>query len=172
MFCIYSPDEDLEQNSLNWYFSAAVCIFFAVLVFGVMCWSRHWLLNPNFNYLSWSYAFAVVAGGIHAFAGLTLLHVSKYLNYLLKILWDVLKLGLDDDGYSYWFACAFVSLFISTWLIKRVIILLIISFHEIPLSSQEAYEARERKRQVSNLMHMEPQGQMGMGMGMMGQGYI
>ncbi|XP_042856024.1 uncharacterized protein LOC122242724 isoform X1 [Penaeus japonicus] len=90
--------------------ATTVCIFFAVLVFGVMCWSRHWLLNPNFNYLSWSYAFAVVAGGIHAFAGLTLLH--------------------------------------------------------------ETYEARERKRQVSNLMHMEPQGQMGMNMGMMGQGYI
>ncbi|XP_068220780.1 uncharacterized protein pck isoform X1 [Palaemon carinicauda] len=74
-----------------------VSIFFAVLVFGVMCWSRDWLLNPNFNYLSWSYAFAIVAGGIHAFAGLTFLH--------------------------------------------------------------ETYEARERKRMASNVMHMEPQGQ-------------
>lgn len=55
-----------------------VSIFFAVLVFGVMCWSRDWLLNPNFNYLSWSYAFAVVAGGIHALAGFALLNVSSY----------------------------------------------------------------------------------------------
>nr|XP_053629885.1 uncharacterized protein LOC128686809 isoform X1 [Cherax quadricarinatus]XP_053629886.1 uncharacterized protein LOC128686809 isoform X1 [Cherax quadricarinatus]XP_053629888.1 uncharacterized protein LOC128686809 isoform X1 [Cherax quadricarinatus]XP_053629889.1 uncharacterized protein LOC128686809 isoform X1 [Cherax quadricarinatus]XP_053629890.1 uncharacterized protein LOC128686809 isoform X1 [Cherax quadricarinatus]XP_053629891.1 uncharacterized protein LOC128686809 isoform X1 [Cherax quad len=85
-------------------------IFFAVLVFGVMCWSRDWLLNPNFNYLSWSYAFAVIAGGIHAFAGFTLLH--------------------------------------------------------------ETFEARERKRQASNLLHMDPQGHMGMGMGMTSHGYI
>ncbi|KAK8750273.1 hypothetical protein OTU49_014757 [Cherax quadricarinatus] len=85
-------------------------IFFAVLVFGVMCWSRDWLLNPNFNYLSWSYAFAVIAGGIHAFAGFTLLH--------------------------------------------------------------ETFEARERKRQASNLLHMDPQGHIGMGMGMTSHGYI
>jgi len=51
-----------------------VGIFFAVLIFGTMCWSRSWLLNPNFNYLSWSYAFAVVAGGIHLLAALILLH--------------------------------------------------------------------------------------------------
>ncbi|KAG0702678.1 hypothetical protein GWK47_025021 [Chionoecetes opilio] len=53
---------------------SVVAIFFAVLVFGVMCWTRDWLLNPNFNYLSWSYAFAVVAGGFHAFSGFVLLH--------------------------------------------------------------------------------------------------
>ncbi|XP_064113228.1 uncharacterized protein LOC135219932 isoform X2 [Macrobrachium nipponense] len=85
-----------------------VAIFFAVLVFGIMCWSRDWLLNPNFNYLSWSYAFAVIAGGIHAFAGLTLLH--------------------------------------------------------------ETYEARDRKRMASNVMHMEPQGQFAHEMS--SQGYI
>lgn len=39
---------------------------------------------------------------------------------------------------------------------------------------QETFEAKERKRQASNLMQMDPQGHMGMGMGMgmIGQGYI
>ncbi|XP_063876707.1 uncharacterized protein LOC135109309 isoform X1 [Scylla paramamosain] len=86
-----------------------VAIFFAVLVFGVMCWSRDWLLNPNFNYLSWSYAFAVVAGGFHAFSGFVLLH--------------------------------------------------------------ETFEARERKRQATNLLQIDHQGHMGMGMGM-GMGMV
>lgn len=68
---------DCQRYLMLQYFLSVVSIFFAVLVFGVMCWSRDWLLNPNFNYLSWSYAFAVVAGGIHAFSGFTLLHVSS-----------------------------------------------------------------------------------------------
>ncbi|XP_076052835.1 claudin superfamily protein pickel isoform X2 [Oratosquilla oratoria] len=51
-----------------------VCVFFAVLVFGVMCWTRSWLLNPNFNYLSWSYGFAVIGGALHGFAGLRFLY--------------------------------------------------------------------------------------------------
>ncbi|XP_050723815.1 uncharacterized protein LOC127002171 isoform X2 [Eriocheir sinensis] len=92
--------------------ATVVAIFFAVLVFGLMCWSRDWLLNPNFNYLSWSYALAVLSGGLHAFSGLAYLH--------------------------------------------------------------ESFEAKERKRQASNLIEIEPQEQMGMGMGMgmVSQGYI
>lgn len=41
---------------------------------------------------------------------------------------------------------------------------------------QETFEARERKRQATNLLQIEPQGQMGMGMGlgmgMVSHGYI
>ena len=43
-------------------------LFLAVAVFGGQCWRRDWLLYPNFNYLSWSYAFAVIS---MAFAGLS-----------------------------------------------------------------------------------------------------
>lgn len=46
------------------------------------------------------------------------------------------------------------------------------SFHLIIFDFQETFESRERKRQASNLLHMDPQGQMGMGMGMVGHGYI
>ncbi|XP_057379648.1 uncharacterized protein LOC130701875 [Daphnia carinata] len=37
------------------------CLFLLVAVFGGQCWRRDWMLYPNFNYLSWSYAFAVIA---------------------------------------------------------------------------------------------------------------
>lgn len=36
-------------------------LFLSVAVFGGQCWRRDWMLYPNFNYLSWSYAFAVIA---------------------------------------------------------------------------------------------------------------
>lgn len=54
----------------------AASLLLAVVVFGTMCWSRSWLLNPNYNYLSWSYAFAVICGGFEIFAGMMLLYVS------------------------------------------------------------------------------------------------
>nr|CAH0106409.1 unnamed protein product [Daphnia galeata] len=38
-----------------------LCLFLSVAVFGGQCWRRDWMLYPNFNYLSWSYAFAVIA---------------------------------------------------------------------------------------------------------------
>lgn len=38
-----------------------VFIFFCVALFGGMCWDREWLLYPNYNYPSWSYALAVFA---------------------------------------------------------------------------------------------------------------
>lgn len=37
------------------------CLFLSVAIFGGQCWRRDWMLYPNFNYLSWSYAFAVIA---------------------------------------------------------------------------------------------------------------
>lgn len=43
-------------------------LFLSVAVFGGQCWRRDWMLYPNFNYLSWSYAFAVIAMIISAAA--------------------------------------------------------------------------------------------------------
>lgn len=40
-------------------FLSAVLLFLAVCIFGGECWNRDWLLYPNYNYVSWSYAFAV-----------------------------------------------------------------------------------------------------------------
>ena len=42
-----------------------VMIFFCVAMFGGMCWDREWLLYPNYNYPSWSYALACFAMLIH-----------------------------------------------------------------------------------------------------------
>jgi len=36
----------------------SVLLFLMMVVFGACCWDREWLLYPNFNYLSWSYAMA------------------------------------------------------------------------------------------------------------------
>jgi len=36
----------------------AVLLFLAICIFGGLCWDRDWLLYPNYNYVSWSYALA------------------------------------------------------------------------------------------------------------------
>ncbi|XP_040582272.1 uncharacterized protein pck [Lepeophtheirus salmonis] len=43
------------------YGCTAVFIFLGISTFGGECWSRDWLLYPNFNYVSWSFAFALFA---------------------------------------------------------------------------------------------------------------
>jgi len=43
----------------------AFLLFIIVCVFGGSCWDRGWLLYPNYNYLSWSYALACFAILIH-----------------------------------------------------------------------------------------------------------
>lgn len=45
----------------------ALPLFLAISVFGGMAFSRYWLLYPNFNHLSWAYAFCVVAFFSHTF---------------------------------------------------------------------------------------------------------
>jgi len=42
-----------------------VLLFLCVALFGGMCWDREWLLYPNYNYPSWSYALACFAMLIH-----------------------------------------------------------------------------------------------------------
>ena len=41
------------------YFFSALLLFLSICIFGGKCWDRDWLLYPNYNYVSWSYAFAV-----------------------------------------------------------------------------------------------------------------
>jgi hypothetical protein len=48
----------------------AVLLFIIVALFGGSCWDRGWLLYPNYNYVSWSYAaacFSMVAHGVSAY---------------------------------------------------------------------------------------------------------
>jgi len=46
------------------------CIVLSLIIFGVMCWSRDWLQNPNYNYLGWSYYFALFSGAFGIVAAL------------------------------------------------------------------------------------------------------
>merc|ERR1711997_70899 len=66
--CLYlrSPLEWILR--FEWHFcrAAFVCkglsallLFLSICIFGGKCWDRDWLLYPNYNYVSWSYAFAV-----------------------------------------------------------------------------------------------------------------
>ncbi|XP_023326583.1 uncharacterized protein LOC111700009 [Eurytemora carolleeae] len=47
----------------------AILIFIGICLFGGSCWDRGWLLYPNYNYVSWSYAFACFAMVAHGVAG-------------------------------------------------------------------------------------------------------
>ena len=48
-----------------------------MLVFGCCCWDRDWLLYPNFNYPSWSYAFANLASLVSIFATVFMYKVRR-----------------------------------------------------------------------------------------------
>lgn len=50
----------------------ALMSFLSVAIFGGECWNRDWLLYPNFNYVSWSYAFAVIGSLFHIIAAILL----------------------------------------------------------------------------------------------------
>ena len=43
------------------FFYAAALLFFSVCIFGSQCWNRDWLLYPNYNFVSWSFAAALFA---------------------------------------------------------------------------------------------------------------
>ena len=46
-------------------------------VFGCCCWSRSWLLYPNYNHLSWGWVALLLAGLLHAVSGLLLLREAR-----------------------------------------------------------------------------------------------
>jgi len=46
----------------------ASLLFLSVALFGSQCWNRDWLLYPNYNYVSWSYALALFACVSHIVA--------------------------------------------------------------------------------------------------------
>ncbi|TRY72217.1 hypothetical protein TCAL_13077 [Tigriopus californicus] len=72
----------------EYHFCGVVCIlngitalflFLGVLVFGVGCWDRDWLLYPNYNYVSWSYAFAVISCLVHLLGAILMAKVSTFM---------------------------------------------------------------------------------------------
>ena len=51
-------------------------LFLAICIFGGLCWDRDWLLYPNYNYVSWSYALATFSTLGHIIAASFLFFVS------------------------------------------------------------------------------------------------
>ncbi|XP_066602413.1 uncharacterized protein pck [Prorops nasuta] len=49
--------------------AAGSLLFLAVSIFGGQCWRRDWLMYPNWNHLSWSYALAVISFMFHGLGG-------------------------------------------------------------------------------------------------------
>jgi len=72
-----------QMLGLSFFFNAVktFCVFLAVAVFGGQCWRRDWLLYPNFNHLSWSFAFAVTAMALAAVASLCFYYDSRKMLY-------------------------------------------------------------------------------------------
>ena len=57
---------------------AGLLLAAASLVFCASCWDRAWLLYPNWNYLSWGWAAALLASWAHAAsAGLFLVEARR-----------------------------------------------------------------------------------------------
>lgn len=63
--------------SFNVLSVAATLMFLSIVIFGACCWARDWMLYPNFNYVSWSYALAVFTTLIHIFAALLMYKDTK-----------------------------------------------------------------------------------------------
>jgi len=55
----------------------AVLLFLAICIFGGLCWDRDWLLYPNYNYVSWSYALATFSALGHIIAAAFLFFECK-----------------------------------------------------------------------------------------------
>ena len=53
---------------------AGMIMLLNVLVFCLSCWSRDWLLYPNYNYLSWSFAMAL--GAVLSFLCSVICHIK------------------------------------------------------------------------------------------------
>ena len=58
------PGTSFGTFSLSWetyhlFILIAALLFFSVVIFGSQCWNRDWLLYPNYNFVSWSYAAAL-----------------------------------------------------------------------------------------------------------------
>ena len=52
-------------------------LFTTSLIFCFSCWSRSWLLYPNYNYLSWGWAAALLASWAHLAATLLFLAEAR-----------------------------------------------------------------------------------------------
>ncbi|XP_013418803.1 uncharacterized protein LOC106179632 [Lingula anatina] len=71
---------------LSAFLMVCACIIegMVVIVFGALSGDRTWMPRPDFNYLSWSYAFAVLSGFVACFAGCGLAMAGSKLSRMVK----------------------------------------------------------------------------------------
>ena len=62
-----------------------------IVIFGASCWDRDWLLYPNYNYVSWSFAFALFSCACHICAALLMYKVGE------RNWWNVYSRAIFDQ---------------------------------------------------------------------------
>ena len=90
IYCILNSARYLAFKFNDIFLSLpAVLLFLSICIFGAECWDRDWLLYPNFNYVSWSYALAcfatlghIIAAWFLYFVSLTCLFYNNVQTYL------------------------------------------------------------------------------------------
>ena len=113
-------------------------MFLSVIIFYAQCWARDWLLYPNWNYPSWSYAFACFTCVGHCIAAIFLYwvstnHTHRCLNFFLVLHITKIYLGQNFSN------CDVYILYI-----------------------KDAVKAKERKaKNKALLMQMHPQASLG-----------
>jgi len=63
-----------ERLLLTWVVADLLAFFLLLLAsttFAICCWSRQWLLYPNYNYLSWAWVACLLSSWLHAVAAFT-----------------------------------------------------------------------------------------------------
>ena len=82
------------------YIFSALLLFLSICIFGGKCWDRDWLLYPNYNYVSWSYAFAVfscmghIVATIFLYIGKKEFALNRYDLFALKPRLNILLFSL------------------------------------------------------------------------------
>ena len=103
------------------YFFSALLLFLSICIFGGKCWDRDWLLYPNYNYVSWSYAFAVfscmghIVATIFLYIGKKEFALNRYDLFALKPRLNILLFSLYRLDYKSGtiFRCTFCVSFVS-----------------------------------------------------------
>ena len=59
---------------------SSVCIIFGIMSY----YDYYWMPNPDLNYLSWSYGFAVLSAFFSFFAGIAQVAYTKHVRQMLR----------------------------------------------------------------------------------------
>ena len=58
-------------------FIAGLALAISTTIFGICCWSREWLMYPNYNHLSWGWVAVLLSSFFHLLASIMFLKESN-----------------------------------------------------------------------------------------------